>query len=367
MTSKNDLYVILEVGRTASVNDIKRAFRKLARRYHPDINPGDRHAEDLFKRITEAYDILSNPLKREFYDVNGFYTDGVLEAHDAKAEWGFSFQGFNFSKSSHSEFSEIFGQVFAGRAVRRQAERGQDLEYQVSISFDESLRALNTRIGLLRSHPCDACEGSGQAAGSRDTACSGCSGTGKTTRSKGHLQFAITCSDCGGSGRFVKPCIHCGGEGRLSGSESLDVALPAGVSTGTRIRVSGKGDAGKCGGPAGDLFVVVNVAEHSFFRRMGDNIHCSVPLTVTEAALGTKIEVPTVDGLAFVRIPPGTQTGQTFRMRGKGAPSLLNPGLRGDQYVEVKVIVPRIADERSKEILRELAKLNPEDPRKDLK
>ena len=366
MTSKDDLYIILEVGRAASVNDIKRAFRKLARRYHPDINPGDRQAEDRFKRITEAYDILSDPLKREFYDVNGFYTDGVLEPPAGAGNWGFSFQGFNFSRSSNSEFSEIFGHVFGGRVERRDPEQGQDLEYPISISFDESIQGRHARITILRQHPCGACNGFGRDAGSRETTCAPCAGTGKTTRTKGHLQFAVTCAECGGSGRSVIPCRDCGGEGRVSGAEALEIDLPAGMATGSRLRVPGKGDAGRFGGPAGDLYVVVRSAEHSFFKRMGDNIHCAISLTVTEAALGTKIEVPTIDGRAMVRIPPGTQTGQTFRMRGKGAPSLLNPGFRGDQYVEVKIIVPRVADERSKEILRELAKLNPDDPRKDL-
>ena len=366
MTSKDDLYIILEVGRTASVNDIKRAFRKLARRYHPDINPGDRQAEDRFKRITEAYDILSDPLKREFYDVNGFYTDGVLEPAEGASNWGFSFQGFNFSRSSHSEFSEILGHVFSGRVDRRVAERGQDLEYPISMSFAESIRGAHARITVMRNHACGACNGFGQDAGSRESACASCSGTGKTTRTKGHLQFAVTCAECGGSGRSITPCRNCGGEGRVPATEALEVDLPAGMATGSRIRVPGKGDAGRFGGPAGDLYVVVKVGEHSFFKRMGDNIHCSIPLSVTEAALGTKIEVPTIDGRAMVRIPPGTQTGQTFRMRGKGAPSLLNPGLRGDQYVEVKIVIPRVADERSKQILRELAKLNPGDPRKDL-
>lgn len=366
MTSKDDLYVILEVGRAASINDIKRAFRKLARRYHPDINPGDHQAEERFKRITEAYDILSDPLKRQFYDVNGFYADGVLEPNDRNADWGFSFQGFNFTKSAHSEFSEIFGHVFAGRTLRRQAERGQDIEYPMSISFEDSLRGRRATIGVFRKHICGSCTGSGQAAGTREALCPGCSGTGKTTRSKGHLQFAVTCADCGGSGRIIHPCANCGGDGRVAHTENIEIALPAGVTTGSRIRVPGKGDSGTLGGPAGDLYVVVTAAEHPFFKRMGDNISCSVPITVTEAALGTKIEVPTIDGFAVVRIPPGTQSGQTFRMRGKGAPSLLNPGLRGDQYVEVKVVVPRIVDERSKQILRELAKLNPDDPRKDL-
>jgi len=236
----------------------------------------------------------------------------------------------------------------------------------VSISFEESLRGRHAVISVFRKLACGICGGTGQTPGSLETACGTCSGTGKTTRSKGHLQFTVTCAECGGSGRFINSCKECGGEGRVAATETVDVELPAGVSTGSRIRIPGKGEAGPFGGPPGDLYVVVNVTEHPFFKRMGDNIHCSVPLTVTEAALGTKVEVLTVDGMAVVRIPPGTQTGQTFRMRGKGAPSLLNPGIRGDQYVEVKIVVPRIADERSKQILRELAKLNPGDPRKDL-
>jgi molecular chaperone DnaJ len=366
MTSREDLYIILEVGRTASVNDIKRAFRKLARRFHPDINPGDRHAEERFKRITEAYDILSDPPKRQFYDVNGFYTDGVLDQREVDASWGFSFQGFNFGGSQRSEFGEFFGQAFGKRAERRDPDRGQDLEYQISISFNESIRGRRARINVLRKHLCATCNGSGQAPGTRETACEGCEGSGKTTRSKGHLQFAVTCGDCGGSGRAITGCRECGAEGRVSGTEVLDVELPAGVTTGSRIRIPGKGDAGRFGGPAGDLFVVVSAAEHPFFKRMGDNVYCNVPLTITEAALGTKVEVPTIDGPAIVRIPPGAQTGQTFRMRLKGAPSLMSPGMRGDQYVVVSIVVPRVVDERSKQILRELAKLNPEDPRKGL-
>jgi molecular chaperone DnaJ len=362
--SKQDFYLILEVKPAASVNDIKRAFRKLARRYHPDINPGDQHAEERFKRITEAYEILSDPLKREFYDVNGFYTAGVLETDRNEGGWGFSFQGFNFNRSSDSDFSDIFG--FGRRPERRDPERGQDLEYPVSIRFDESFRGLSTRITIVRLDICGACQGSGQALGSRESACPGCGGTGKTTRVKGHLQFAITCRDCGGSGRSITPCGECAGEGRTSRSDLIHVDLPPGVATGSRIRVPGKGNAGRFGGPPGDLYVVISVTEHPYFKRIGDNIHCTIPLSVTEAALGTKVEVPTVDGPAIVRIPPGTQSGQTIRIRGRGAPSLLNPGMRGDQYVEAKVIVPRVVDERSKEILRELARLNPEDLRSNL-
>jgi molecular chaperone DnaJ len=364
MTSKDDLYLILEVGPRASVNEIKRAFRKLARRYHPDINPGDRRAEERFKRITEAYEVLSDPLKREFYDINGFYTEGILEPHVNETKWGFSFQGFNFSGSGDSEFREIFGHV--RRVQRREPERGQDIEYPISIGFEESIAGRTAQISILRMDTCQACEGNGQASGSYDSPCVTCGGAGKTARAKGHLQFALTCADCGGSGRLVTPCRSCLGEGRSSRTEVLHIDLPAGVSAGSRIRVPGKGHAGRFAGAPGDLYIVVSVAEHPFFKRMGDNIHCTVPLTVTEAALGTKIEAPTIDGPVLVRIPPGTQAGQIFRIRGRGAPSLVSTGMRGDQYVEVRVVVPHVVDERSKQILRELAKLNPLDPRSSL-
>src|SRR5215510_2778229 len=364
MISKDDLYVILEINRAASVTEIKRAFRKLARRYHPDINPGDGLAEERFKMITEAYEILSDPLKREFYDVNGFYTEGVLETNRRETTWGFSFEGFGFSPASDSNFGDLFGH--AGRSQRRDPQRGQDVEYPISITFGESITGRKARINIVRMDACGTCNGTGQRPGSRESACDGCSGIGKTMRTKGHLQFAVTCGDCGGTGRSIIPCGNCRGDGRASRSEILDVDLPPGVATGSRIRISGKGDNGRFGGPAGDLYVVVRVGEHPFFKRIGDNIHCSIPLTVTEAALGTKIEIPTIDGPAVVRIPPGTQSGQVLRMRGRGAPSLLNPGLRGDQYAEVRVVVPRVADERSKQILRELAKLNSEDPRSKL-
>ena len=365
MTSSEDLYLILQVRRTASGGEIKRAFRKLARRYHPDINPGDRHAEERFKRITEAYDILSDPLKREFYDVNGFYTHGILEQRGAGSNWGFQFEGFDFSRSHEGDFREIFENIFA-RQNPQTRERGQDLEFPISISFDESIRGVRKNITITRMHRCAGCDGTGRAAGSRETACPLCGGSGKTARVKGHLQFAVTCGHCGGSGRVITPCSHCRGEGRASRIETLDVEVPSGAMTGTRIRIPSMGDAGRCAGLNGDLYVVVSAGSHPFFERKGDNIHCAIPLTVTEAVLGTKIQVPTIDGPAVVRIPPGTQSGQTLRIRGRGAPSLLSPGVHGDQYLEVKVVVPRVADERSKEILRELARLNPDNPRSHL-
>jgi molecular chaperone DnaJ len=366
MARMEDLYIVLEIGRKASVNEIKRAFRRLARRFHPDINPGDRHAEERFKRITEAYDILSDPLKRQFYDVNGFYTEGVLEEPGGRtSHWGFSFQGFDFSRSRDADFDEIFGDMW-NRRNSRGPERGQDIETPLALSFNDSIRGVKGNVNFSRMRACEICNGAGQAPGSHEMACVRCGGTGKTPRVKGHLQFAVTCADCGGTGRAITLCPGCHGEGRVSANENLAIDVPAGAMTGTRIRVPGRGDAGRFGGPAGDLYIVVSAGSHPFFERKGDNIHCTVPLTLTEAALGAKIQVPTIEGPAIIRIPPGTQSGQKLRIREKGAPSLLNPGVRGDQYVEVKVVVPKVADERSKEILRELAKLNPEDPRRDL-
>ena len=366
--SRDDLYIILDIGPKASVNDIKRAFRKLARRYHPDINPGDRSAEEHFKRISEAYEVLSDPFKREFYDRNGFYSEGVLEPPaPASQSWGFSFQGFDFSRSATSSAGELFNQFFSRQSALRQPERGRDVEYQMSIGFAESMKGVKTRITVQRHHPCGACAGSGKSANAGDHACAGCGGTGAVKRLKGRLQFAVPCADCGGSGRTQTLCQECSAEGRVLRTDILDVEIPPGVSTGSRVRIPGGGDAGRFGGPPGDLCVITNVSPHTFFERVGDNIRCMLPITFAEAALGAKIEVPTIEGVAVVRIPPGTQNGQVFRLRDKGAPSLVQPGMRGDQFVEVRVAVPRIADERSKEILKEFARLNSEDPRRDLR
>jgi len=365
LSSREDLYLILEIERAASVEDIKKAFRKLARRFHPDINPGDRTAEERFKRISEAYEILSDPSKRQFYDDNGFYTEGVLTEHRSTTEWSFSFEGFDFSQGSRP-YVDVLGQAFGRSRARHEPERGEDLEYQISLGFDDSIRGLKTRVSVLRHSTCGSCKGSGRLTGSRDTACLRCSGLGKTSITKGLLQFSLNCPDCGGSGRQVTGCRDCAGEGRVRQNQTIDIEIPPGVSTGSRIRFAGQGDTGRLTGQPGDLYVVTNVAPHPFFNRAGDNIHCTVPISFAEAALGAKVEVPTIDGPALVRIPPGTQNGQSFRLRGRGVPSLLDPRARGDQYVEVRVVVPKLADERSKEIIRELARLNADDPRKGL-
>lgn len=370
MSIPTDLYVILDVVRTATENDIKKAFRKLARRYHPDINPGDNAAEERFKRISEAYEVLGDPEKREFYDQNGFYSEGVLQRTEPQVSWGFSFKSFEFSESKGARDGlsdgDVFGQFFSRQAHRRDPERGQDLEYQMAVAFVDSIEGLKTRISVQRRHSCETCSGTGRAANQNSQVCGQCSGAGTVSKRKGRLHFAVGCGICGGTGRLLTDCSRCSGEGRVLRADVMEVAIPAGVSMGSRVRFQGKGDAGLYGGPPGDLYVITNVASHPFFTRTGDNLQCIVAITFAEAALGAKIEVPCVDGTAVVRIPPGTQTGQVFRLRGKGAPSLMQPGTRGDQFIEVRISVPRIADERSKEILREFAQLNSENPRKDI-
>jgi len=363
---RDDLYVILEVGRSASVADIKKSFRRLARRFHPDVNPGDRRAEERFKRISEAYVVLSHPEKRHFYDKNGFYSEEGDVWNSPSSAWGFTFQGFDFSGGPLNSAAGIFGAAFPRTPGQGSAERGADLEYQISISFSESISGLKTRINIQRYRRCPTCIGPAGLPLQREMDCVSCGGEGKTFRTKGRLRIAVTCPGCQGSGQVPKICDACGGNGRVSQMDGLDVEIPAGVSTASRVRVPGEGDVGLHGGPPGDLYVITNVAPHRFFGRVGEHIHCVLPISFSEAALGTKIEVPTIDGSAIVRIPPGTQNGQVFRMRGEGAPSLLRPGTRGDQLVEVRVVVPRIADERSKEILREFARLNSEDIRKDI-
>jgi len=365
MDGRDDLYLILEVARVATVADIKKSFRRLARRFHPDVNPGDRGAEERFKRISEAYEILSHPDKRLFYDENGFYTEGATERKSGSTAWGFTFQGFNFSTSPESQSSQVFGQYFSRRSTPRTPARGADLEYQISVSFADSNCGLKTQINIRRYVAC-TCVGSMGSAFHLESRCPKCGGTGKTDQMKGRLHFSAICTECNGNGEVRSRCDECGGVGRVSRTENLDIEIPAGVSTASRVRFPGEGDAGLYGGPAGDLYVITNVAQHPFFRRVGEHFQCTLPISFSEAALGAKVDVPTIDGSAVVRIPPGTQNGQIFRMRGKGAPSLLQPGMRGDQLVEVRIVVPRIADERSKEILRELSRLNSGDIRKDI-
>lgn len=373
--AKEDYYAILGVPRDAKELNIKKAYRRLARKNHPDVNPGDKSAEERFKRIQEAYDVLSDPKKRAMYDRYGFYSENFKEPTGEPGRGfsdfarGFDFSGMDFSGSGESSFRDIFSDLFGGggahRASQGAPEKGQDIEHHLNISFEESIRGLAARITVNRAEMCSACQGSGTDRSRGQQVCSRCRGTGQEVKSHGIMRFSGPCRACGGTGRVGGQCITCGGAAVVPGHEMLTVRIPPGVDNGYRMRVARKGGAGRLGGPQGDLYLVIAVRPHEFFRRQGNDIVCAVPITVTEAALGSKIEVPTMEGKTLLRIPPGTQSGQKFRLRGKGAPSLRGD-IRGNQIVEVRVVVPRVADERSKEILRELARLNPEDPRASL-
>jgi molecular chaperone DnaJ len=374
--AKEDYYGVLGVARTAKEAEIKKAYRRLARKNHPDVNPGDKSAEERFKRIQEAYDVLSDPKKRSMYDQYGFYSENLREPPPGEAGRGFGaggrgfdFSGTDFGSSEQgSSFRDIFADLFGGGAERSRSagpQKGDDLEHHLNISFMESIVGLSTRLTINRPEACSNCDGTGVERSKGQQVCPTCNGTGQEARAHGVLRFSGPCRTCGGAGQVGNRCVVCGGSGRIPAQETITVRIPPGVDTGFRMRVPRKGGGARKGGTPGDLYLIITVRPHEFFRREGNDIVCTVPITVTEAALGTKIEVPTIEGKTLLRIPPGTQSGQKFRLRGKGAPSLRGE-TRGNQIVEVRVVVPRVADERSKEILRELARLNPENPRASL-
>ncbi|MCU1301270.1 MAG: chaperone DnaJ-like protein [Candidatus Sulfotelmatobacter sp.] len=401
-TTKKDYYETLGVKKSASAEEIRKAFRKLARKYHPDVNPGDKSAEEKFKALSEANDVLSDPKKRKIYDQIGFYSDNIdPAAAEAYARGGptgaggfgdvsgtrpgggqgvpFDFGGFDFSDLVDSAgrsrrtgggggfrdiFSGIFGGERGGTATEAGPEAGNDLEYQVNVPFWTAIRGGVMRLNITRQDVCANCHGQGyiEAPGK----CPECNGTGQITQTGGRMKFNVTCPRCHGTGKNISTCPTCHGEGTVSRTEPMEVRIKAGTRDGQRIRLAGKGNAGAHGGAAGDLYVIIRIDPHPLFRRDGDDIYLTVPVTVTEAALGAKIEVPTIDGRALLKIPPGTQPGQKLRLREKGVPSATKDGMRGDEIVEITVTVPMPRDERTKELLRELAKLNPEDPREEL-
>jgi molecular chaperone DnaJ len=407
-TQTKDYYGTLGVKKTATADEIRKAFRKAARKYHPDVNPNDKKAEEKFKEISEANDVLSDDKKRKIYDQLGFYSDNIdPAAAEAAARGGygssggagrgygggaasgggqevpFDFGGFDFSdfqggRSAQQEssggfggsFKDIFSGMFSGgRNAARGPQPGTDLEYQVSVDFWTAVRGGVTRLEIQRQEICPTCKGKSTTGGSVE--CPECHGSGQVTQMGGRMKFNIQCPRCGGSGKVQNTCATCDGEGVVIKKEPLEFRIKAGTRDGQRIRLAGKGNAGTGGGPAGDLFLIIKAGTHPVFARTGDDIYVTVPVTMTEAALGAKIDVPTIDthdggGRTQLKIPPGTQTGQKLRLREKGVPSASREGARGDEIVEVKIVVPKVQDERSKEILRELAKLNPEDPREGL-
>jgi molecular chaperone DnaJ len=378
-TTKQDYYELLGVPRKSSAKEIRAAYRKLARKYHPDLNPGDKSAEEKFKQIQEAYDVLSDTKKRQMYDQFGFNAPGP-GAPPPGAGYGespqdihFDFGGFDFGGGSGAgagggtSFRDLFSQFFRGaNAAQRAPEReaGEDLEFQIDIGFAEAMRGAVKKLSITRLDVCNVCHGKGFAG--EEKVCPTCGGSGQVTEVSGKMRFQITCSRCGGSGKLQSICHNCGGEGRVARVDTLEVRIPPGAKTGSRVRVPGRGNAGIHGGPPGDLYIVTNVQPHPFFERRGDDLYTVVPVTVTEASLGAKVEVPTIDGRAQVRIPPGTNSGKRLRLREKGAPSAGRAGKRGDQIVEVQVVVPKPEDERVRELLRELGKVDHEDPRREI-
>jgi molecular chaperone DnaJ len=378
-STKQDYYDLLGVSRKAVQKDIRAAYRKLARKYHPDLNPGDKSSEEKFKQVQEAYDVLSDAKKRQLYDQFGFETPGSggMPQPGNAGDPHFDFNGFDFGGQGAGgagggpSFRDLFGQFFRGGAggaateAQSHAEPGTSLEYQIEISFWEAVRGTVKKLTISRLDLCTECRGAGTVG--QPQTCTSCGGSGQVTQTSGKMRFNLTCTRCGGTGRVRNICRVCGGEGRVRRADTIDVRIPAGVQTGSRVRVPGHGNAGTGGEPPGDLYIITDVQPHPFFDRRGDDIYISVPITVTEAVLGAKIEVPTIDGPSRpLRVPPGTNSGQKLRLREKGVPSVRKPGHRGDQYIELQVVVPKPVDERVKELLRELEKIAPDDPRKDL-
>jgi molecular chaperone DnaJ len=347
VAAKQDYYEILGVKRDAKPEEIKKAYRRLARKYHPDVNPGDKAAEERFKLTSEAHDVLSDPKKRSVYDRFGQYSDNLADAaargagpSTGRTAPGFDFTGFDWGGGStgtgggSSSFRDIFADLFGGGSAkekeppRPQPQRGADIEMPLSLTFEEAIKGLTTNLTVTRSEQCSRCNGAGDIGGPL-MVCSTCKGSGQVQRAGGRLRFAQECPDCGGSGRRRPPCSLCRGKGTVPKTETVKVRIPAGVDTGSRVKIPGKGEGGRLGAPAGDLHIITNVGAHKYFTRKGDNIYVTIPITVPEAALGAKIEVPTVDGKTQLRVPPGTQSGQKFRLRDRGAPSLRNPGAKG--------------------------------------
>ncbi len=384
--TKKDYYETLGVGRSADAEEIRKAYRKLARKYHPDVNPGDKSAEERFKNVQEAYDVLSDEEKRKTYDQYGFYSPNIPPNGGGGTGAGPGFGGFDFAEYMRQQqqagasagteeqegfggsFRDIFGSFFGGQRGARQAapqpERGTDLEYGLNVDFWQSIRGTQVKLNITRQETCETCHGTGSA-GSSVAVCPECDGTGTVTQMAGAMKFNLTCPRCGGSGRLKNACPTCRGEGRIAHQDTVEVRIPPGVASGSRLRVAGKGNAGVAGGPAGDLYITIRVEEHPFFKRNGDNIDIAVPLTVSEAGLGAKIEVPTIDGRALLKIPQGTQNGQKFRLRDKGVFNS-RKNSRGDEIVEVVLRAPDVHNERTRELLRELAQVQTTDVRQDI-
>ncbi|MGQ9500078.1 MAG: molecular chaperone DnaJ [Dissulfurimicrobium sp.] len=353
---KRDYYDILGVSRTASFDDIKKAYRKLALRYHPDRNPNDKEAEEKFKEAAEAYEVLRDPEKRKVYDLHGH--EGIT---------GMGFSGFTRQEDIFSAFNDLFGDFFGFSTSSRSQgsgfgpEQGADLRYDLTISFEEAARGTEKNIKITRLEPCEKCNGTGLNPGSQPAICNLCKGRGQVIHTEGFFRIATTCPNCKGRGVIItNPCRTCNGQGRIRKHQMVKVRIPAGADNGSKLRLRGEGEAGLRGGPRGDLYIILHVEPHEFFERHGNDIYCRIQISMVQAALGDEIDVLTLDGQRKFKIPAGTQPGETFRLKGLGVPDLRGFGT-GDQIIEISIVIPKKLTERQKELLREFASLEKEE------
>jgi molecular chaperone DnaJ len=355
--SKRDYYEILGVARTATEVEIKSAYRKLALKHHPDRNPGDKAAEDKFKEAAEAYSVLADTDKRHMYDRFGHAGLG------GAATGGFDPSVFTGFEDILGGLGDVFGlgDMFGGGRRRAGPQRGADLRYDLEISFEESARGAETTIQIPRQESCETCHGSGAAPGSKPVTCPQCHGRGQLRYQQGFFTVARTCGQCRGTGSMISnPCATCRGAGRVQKEKKLTVRIPAGIATGQRLRLSGEGEAGPGGGPAGDLYVVIHVHEHAFFQRDGNDLYCEIPLNFPTLALGGEITIPTLDGDEAFTIPESTQTGTTFRLRGRGMPDVSGRG-KGDLLITVKVFTPKKISREQRKLLEQLSVVLPKE------
>ena len=353
MTTRRDYYEILGVGKNASEDEIKKSYRKLAMQYHPDRNPGNKEAEEKFKEAAEAYEVLNDPEKRDIYSRYGH--EGLN---------GVGYRGFSGFEDIFSSFGDIFGDVFGFKTghsrTRTGARAGADLRYDLSISFMDAALGTATEISLNKLTLCTSCRGSGCAPGTSPQICSLCQGRGQVTQSSGFFSISSTCPQCRGQGGVITaPCPECSGGGKVAREKTVHLKIPAGVETGTRLRLRGEGEEGEQGGPSGDLYVFLEVEKHEVFERNGDDIYCRVPISFFQAVLGGTVEAPTLTGGEKLKIPRGTQTGRIFRLKGKGIPHLRGYG-RGDQLIETVVTVPTNLTKKQEELLKEFDRLSNE-------
>lgn len=373
MPMTKDYYEVLGLKKGATAEEIKKAYRKLARKYHPDVNPGDKDSERKFKEIGEAYDVLGDPKKKETYDRFGHagfdqqYGPGPGAGYGAGAGGYGGFRPEDFSGYGDGfDFSEVFGDMFGGRGAHAGPARGQDSQYTMEVDLEDALFGTTANLTVKREASCDVCGGSGSKPGTKPITCPDCKGTGNVKSGKMFFAVSQPCGRCGGRGKLgFDPCTGCGGRGITPKTEELKVKIPAGVDNGSKVRVAGKGGPGKSGGPAGDLYIITKVRQHGFFERKGDNLYCEIPVTITEAALGTKIDVPTKDGIVTMTVPAGTQSGQTLRLRGMGVPHLGGSG-SGDQYVRVVVDVPKGLSDQARQLLMDFERTHPQAPRQKI-